>query len=205
MLEIKSWEDVGGIVTAFSAPFILLSVYLAFRQIRIQADISRKDLTFNGLASNSAGYRLISDYLQNLKERYERDDKTINYRTAYTYYAKYWLHTSHQWDFFEAGLIPYHTFRGWCLYSYGMMSGELDVPYFDKEGIHQNLNSRDVFVTKFIDSVYKNHHYFYEFYLGLYQIGVGRYEHGIIPKDKRMSEVSKYIQSYMNKRSIKSL
>lgn len=199
---LDTLQAISAIVSIISFPLIFVSLFIAFKQIKSQTEISRKELTFNGLMRFADSYQEISNYRHGLRERFEAGDRGLNQRYIVSFFNKYWLSVYQQFDFFLDGLIPFETFVAWQINSYSFMAGEQKFSYFDEHGQAKVYDSRTHFETRFLGGTYMTHQRFYSFYEQLYKLKRDNYDQGIIPPDKRSAEITAYVASYMKKQSI---
>ena len=202
---IDSWQDLAAIFTIGSVPFVLGSLVAAFRQIKSQADTSRRELSFNGLIEFNSKFERTSDLFQSTRERIENSDKTVNYQTVKKVSNGYWRLVHEEFEFFRNGLVPVDIFTGWMLLSYGEIAGETNLKYFNKEGAIVEMNSRERFQSIILNGRYKHHPRFCMFFTGLYNLKARGSQELIIPDALRYETISKYIRTYVRENRIRPI
>lgn len=195
---IKYLEAISFLVTIFSSPLIAMSVIAAFGQIKNQTKIAKYQISLQALLAFSSEYQKISTYRNELRERFENGDKSINERSVLKYFNMYWVHCLNQWNFFEKGLIPRDTFISWAVFAVELMSDRVIFQYYDSSGMSKDYRSGSFFEDRFIPGAYRNDRAFYDFYVGLYEFC----QRGSIPDSARYEAVARYITNYARKKKI---
>jgi hypothetical protein len=193
---ISGWQDVAAIVSLVTAPLIALSLFAAFRQIKAQADISRRELSFNGLIEFNNKFERQSNAYQSVRERFANNDYSVNHETVKQVFNGYWRLVHEEFEFFKDGLIPIDIFTGWMLLAYAQIAGETSLSYFAKDGSIQKLGSRERFEKVVMSGRYQHHPKFCAFMTGLFQLKVAGMDGNIIPEHLRYAAVSRYIKNY---------
>jgi len=202
---IQGWQDVSAIFTIASVPLIVGSLFAAFGQIKAQAEISRRELSFNGLIAFNEKFERASDLAQSARERVENHDTTVNQRTVKRVFNSYWRLVHEEWEFFKDGLIPTDIFIGWMVLSYSQIAGETDLPYFNKDGALMEMSSRERFENVVINGRYQHHPAFCAFFTGLYRLRGKTTKDITIPREERYALISKYVREYVREKRIRPI
>ncbi|WKL56724.1 hypothetical protein Q1W73_13745 [Asticcacaulis sp. ZE23SCel15] len=200
---ITSWDDIGAIASIIFGPAIVLSLYAAFRQIRAQAEVSRRELSFNGMIAFNEKFERSSDMYQSVHARFANDDRSVNFQTAKQVFNGYWRLVHEEFVFFKAGLIPMDIFVGWMQLSYSQIAGDLNIPYFAKDGSEQAINSRERFETIILNGRYHNHPDFCTFFTDVYNLRAPGCADAVLPKAARYRIIDRYVRTYARRHKIK--
>jgi len=191
---VQGWEDMAAIVSILSLPLILVSVLAAFAQVKSQAELSRREATFNAFLGFSEKFRSTSMLRRAIKSRFERGDKTLGYQDAIVYYTQYWLLRLEEWEFLRVGLLPLDTYIGWTLNGYAHIAGEKDLGFFDKSGAPQTMSSRNIFVEHVLNGMFEHHIGCRAFFEGLYLMDSKDDDPPILSRETRYRRVADYVR-----------
>ncbi len=205
IFPVKSWEDVAALFTIASVPFVVGSLLAAFTQIKAQADISRRELSFNGLIAFNEKFERSSEKYQSAKERFDNNDRSVNHHTVKEVFNGYWRLAHEEYEFFRNGLVPVDIFTGWMLLAYAQMAGEINFQYFAADGTVMELNSRERFESVVMNGRYRHHPEFCAFVTGLYRLKARGSVADILEPEVRYEIVARYIRDYVRRHGIRTI
>jgi hypothetical protein len=133
MPEVKSWEDWAAIATMASLLIALGGVWLAARQLRSQLIEGQRQTSFTVFLQFSDQFAEHMKMRSALRDRFERKDKTLNYREIKDFYQNYWGIQINEWEMFRAGLLPVKVYAGWIAYVHDSIVGEFEMGYFGND------------------------------------------------------------------------